>query len=206
MPADWDARPHLALFDTGLVNGVPGGGTRRSRATFSSSPATRTHSLIVHRAAARNGYTRMPPLASIEIDEAGIQLLDRLDRKRTPDRQNYDDWRSFPLRQLPRRRPRPPTPTATAATTIANSSNSPIRCPRIRPLRSPFPPLPPPRTVPARPARPRPVHRVLDRPDPLVPWPDAGNDGLHPARPAAPGVDIPVTDPLRFFRTRIEER
>ena len=70
----WDARAHLSLEATGLVNGIPlnDGGDPLNRLVVPGDPG---HSVILHRMAASNGFTRMPQLATNVIDQANIELL-----------------------------------------------------------------------------------------------------------------------------------
>ena len=142
VPATWDGLAHTALFDTGMVNGIVGGGVFHP-ADRLLVPGQEEHSVIVHRAAARNGYTRMPPLASSAIDEIGVQLLIDWIEGELPARQSYDDG-VHPASAPPRTATLPPTPTTMAATIAGNSSNSPTPCYRTRHHRSPSPPMPPP--------------------------------------------------------------
>jgi len=76
-PAAFDVRPHLTLRETGLINGAVGndtGGevTPDHRLVVPGDPE---HSVLLQRLCACDGFTRMPPLASNEIDEAGVALI-----------------------------------------------------------------------------------------------------------------------------------
>lgn len=76
-PANFDLRPHLALHETLLINGpvgndVGGGVTSNHRLIV---PGDIQHSVLLQRLCACDGFSRMPPLASNEIDEEGVQLI-----------------------------------------------------------------------------------------------------------------------------------
>lgn len=92
VPAAWDVSAHLKLFDTGIVNGTsPSGLHPDDRLCV---PGNDERSILVNRAAARNGYTRMPPIATSEVDSVGVQLLIDWIRDELPDRQSYPQWRT----------------------------------------------------------------------------------------------------------------
>lgn len=73
-PPSWDARAHLSLADTGLINGaaVQNGGDPLNRLIV---PGDAAHSIVLNRTAAANGFTRMPPIGSNELDQPGVDLL-----------------------------------------------------------------------------------------------------------------------------------
>jgi len=91
-PVSWDGSPELTLSETSMVNG-----------TTIDSPADPSHRLLVpgdknksviwNRLAEANGYARMPPLASNEIDEEAADLLAAWIESQLPDRLDYDAWR-----------------------------------------------------------------------------------------------------------------
>lgn len=87
---DFDVLPQLTTEETGIVNGV----TSTAGPPFKLVvPGAHELSVIWNRAAAANGFTRMPPLATSEVDQKGTQLLrDWIDQK-LPSYQTYDDWR-----------------------------------------------------------------------------------------------------------------
>ena len=72
--AFWDGRPQLTLAQTNLINGVAenNGGNSANRYIV---PGDLTHSIVYNRVSVQNGFTRMPPLATSELDQAGIALL-----------------------------------------------------------------------------------------------------------------------------------
>lgn len=73
-PAMWDARPQLSLDQTGLVNGIPSNEFMDSPNKL-VAPGDLLHSVLYNRVAATNGYSRMPPIASSELDQTNIALL-----------------------------------------------------------------------------------------------------------------------------------
>ena len=72
--ASWDGRPELTLAQTSLVNGVAenNGGNPANRYVV---PGDLLHSIVYNRVAVENGFTRMPPLATNELDQSAINLL-----------------------------------------------------------------------------------------------------------------------------------
>ncbi len=91
-PASWDARPNVSLADTLLINGpaTQNGGNPANRLIVPGDP---NHSIVLNRIAATNGFTRMPPLGSNELDQANIALLTDWIANALPSRQTYADWR-----------------------------------------------------------------------------------------------------------------
>lgn len=90
-PGNWDARAHLTLAQTGLINGlaVNAGSDPLNRLIVSGDPV---HSIVLNRMAATNGFTRMPPLGSNELDQPGIALIANWIQQLTA-RQTYEQWR-----------------------------------------------------------------------------------------------------------------
>ena len=70
----WDGRASTPLFSAGIINGsaVNNGGNPTNRYIV---PLDTLHSVILNRVAVTNGFTRMPPLASSELDQTNIALL-----------------------------------------------------------------------------------------------------------------------------------
>jgi uncharacterized repeat protein (TIGR03806 family) len=85
----WDGREHLTLEQTGLINGVAvnTGGSSLNRYIV---PGDATHSIVLSRMAGTNGFGRMPPLGSNEVDPADIQLITEWINANRP---LYDHWR-----------------------------------------------------------------------------------------------------------------
>jgi len=90
--ATWDGRPELTLAETGLVNGSANnnGGNPLNKLVV---PGDAAHSIVLNRIAVQNGFTRMPPLASSELDQVAIQLVANWITNQLPARQTYDEWR-----------------------------------------------------------------------------------------------------------------
>jgi glucose/arabinose dehydrogenase len=88
----WDGRAHLTLAQTQLINGAVenNGGNPANRLVV---PGDIAHSVVYNRVAAANGFTRMPPLATNELDQADIALLRNWITASLPARQTYDQWR-----------------------------------------------------------------------------------------------------------------
>lgn len=90
--AAWDVSADRKLFETGMVNGPSNGALHPDDRLV--IPGDDERSTIVNRTAARNGYSRMPPLASSVVDEEGVQLLIDWIRLELPSRKSYDHWRT----------------------------------------------------------------------------------------------------------------
>ena len=92
VPAQWDARSFLPLFETGMINGAVLNGAE-DPADRLIIPGLDQRSVIVNRTAARNNYTRMPPLGSNVVDEEGVQLLTDWINGSLTTRESFADWR-----------------------------------------------------------------------------------------------------------------
>ncbi len=88
----WDARAHLRLVDCGVVR-VPASQNGGDTNNLLLVPGAVSNSIIWNRMAASNGFTRMPPLASHELDPAGLQLVADWIAQDLPDWQSYLAWR-----------------------------------------------------------------------------------------------------------------
>ena len=88
----WDGRAELTLEQTNLINGVPDndGDTAANKYIV---PGDTTHSVALSRMKGSNGFGRMPPLGSSEIDHANVQLITDWINNSLPGRPVYDDWR-----------------------------------------------------------------------------------------------------------------
>ena len=86
----WDGRAHLTLEQTGLINGIaenPGGSSLNRYIV----PGDTAHSIVLSRMASTNGFGRMPPLGTTQVDPAAIQLItDWI----TGSRELYEEWRT----------------------------------------------------------------------------------------------------------------
>jgi uncharacterized repeat protein (TIGR03806 family) len=88
----WDGRAQLTLEQTGLINGMAEntGGSPLNRYVV---PGDTTHSIVLNRMAGSNGFGRMPPLGSTELDPADIQLVTDWINSSLPNRPLYAQWR-----------------------------------------------------------------------------------------------------------------
>ncbi|MCP5542677.1 MAG: PQQ-dependent sugar dehydrogenase [Akkermansiaceae bacterium] len=88
----WDGRESLTLEQTGLIMGVAtqAGNDPANRYIV---PGDTLHSIVLQRMAGTNGFTRMPPLATAEIDEESVQLVSDWINDVLPYRPLYDQWR-----------------------------------------------------------------------------------------------------------------
>jgi len=89
----WDGRAQLKLEETGLINGVAenNGGNPLNKYIV---PGDTAHSIVLNRMAATNGFNRMPPLGSSEVDPTDIQLITDWINSELATRPIYDIWRS----------------------------------------------------------------------------------------------------------------
>ncbi|MEQ1859282.1 MAG: LamG-like jellyroll fold domain-containing protein [Chthoniobacteraceae bacterium] len=87
----WDGRPELTLAVTGLINGNAAAALDPNDKLI--VPGDTLHSVMLSRIAATNGYTRMPPLATSELDQTGIALLSDWIANALPTQQTYAQWR-----------------------------------------------------------------------------------------------------------------
>ncbi len=206
-PADFDARVDLPLFTTHMVGTSPVSGVLHPDDRL-ILPGREDRSVIVHRAAARNGYTRMPPLATSVTDEGGVQLLKDWIESELPSRQSFADWVTSRLSGEP---PENRTPEADPDSDGRNN---------LTEFLAHTDPLQPDRNPAAGAAVEGDIFRFtfpqlqgrgmwLESSPDLVDWsvwPHGDNDGLE-RLPGAPWVvEIPVSGGKRFFRARIEER
>ena len=88
----WDGRAHLTLANTGVVNGLPVDAPV-SAGDLLVLPGDVARSILYNRAAAANGYSRMPPLATSEIDLEGVQLLADWIAGEVQAYPTYEEWR-----------------------------------------------------------------------------------------------------------------
>ncbi len=206
-PANFDARVQVPLFETDMVNVLPTSGVLHPDDRL-LVPDQEDRSVIVHRASVRNGYTRMPPLASSVIDPAGVQLLKDWIESALPGRQSYDQWKTSLLGA------RPPADQLLDADPDGDGrSNRTEFLEHTQPLVPDGGPVPAASLeegmfrlhlpeLPGRGVR-------LEGSSNLVNWsdfPETGNDGLERAPGAPWQLEFPATGNRRFFRAVIEER
>lgn len=98
-PAAWDGRPELTLDQTGLINGYASnnGGNSSNKLVV---PGDLAHSIIYNRVATANGFTRMPPLGSSELDPQNITLLTEWIEQALPAKKTYSQWRQDKIGSL----------------------------------------------------------------------------------------------------------
>jgi uncharacterized repeat protein (TIGR03806 family) len=91
-PAAWDGRAQVTLAQTGLINGnaTNNQGNPLNKLIV---PGDTPHSVVLNRMAVTNGFTRMPPLASNELDAANIALVTAWITNSLPSQLTYDQWR-----------------------------------------------------------------------------------------------------------------
>ena len=86
----FDARPQLTLAQTGLINGP-------AQTVLNSGdelivPGSPNNSIVLSRMILANGYSRMPPLASTELDQTDIALMEEWIDNTLPTEQTYSQW------------------------------------------------------------------------------------------------------------------
>jgi hypothetical protein len=205
VPANWDATMGLNLFETGLINGSVEGGVEDPMDRL-IVPGSDEHSVIVNRAAARNGYSRMPPLATSEIDEEGVQLLIDWINSELPERESYPAWRERLFGDSEDGGPDVDADSdgrdnrseylAKTNPLQVDSAPSPAILPMENDLRVSLPDL-------------SGRGQILESSTDLETWevwPADGNDGLTRPEGAAQEFMVPQNEEHRFFRSRIEER
>ncbi|MES2476226.1 MAG: PQQ-dependent sugar dehydrogenase [Verrucomicrobiota bacterium] len=89
---NWDGRSHLTLAQTGLVNGHSLDAPLHPEDRL-VLPGEVSKSILYNRAAAANGYSRMPPIATNEIDLEGVQLLSAWIAGEVQPHASYQEWR-----------------------------------------------------------------------------------------------------------------
>ncbi|HEX5222422.1 MAG TPA: LamG-like jellyroll fold domain-containing protein [Verrucomicrobiae bacterium] len=90
-PTTWDARPYLTLEQTHLVNTtlVEDGGNPLNKTIV---PGDLVHSVLWQRLQGANGFGRMPPLGTHELDQASINLLAAWISGDLTNRQTFAQW------------------------------------------------------------------------------------------------------------------
>jgi glucose/arabinose dehydrogenase len=89
-PGTWDARPNVSLEQTGLILGSAARPLNPGDLLVAAGDST--HSILLQRVKAGNGYTRMPPLGSHVLDSGAIQLIQDWIQLDLPGYQTYDQW------------------------------------------------------------------------------------------------------------------
>ena len=90
-PSAWDGRAELTLAQTGLLNGLANNnaGNPTNKLVV---PGDTLHSVVWNRIAATNGFSRMPPIASAELDQTNITLIADWITQALPARQSFEQW------------------------------------------------------------------------------------------------------------------
>lgn len=89
---NWDGRSLLTLAQTGIINTPPVDDPVHA-GDLLVIPGQASHSILYNRLAAANGYSRMPPLATTEIDYEGAQLVSEWIASEVRPHTTYTLWR-----------------------------------------------------------------------------------------------------------------
>jgi uncharacterized repeat protein (TIGR03806 family) len=208
VPAGFDARSHVPLFWTDLVKVPPQGGVFHPDDRL-LVPGEPERSVMAHRMAARNGYSRMPPIATHIIDVEGLDLIEAWIRDELPGRQSFSDWVAVNLAE------RPPADQAPDADPDGDGrTNRQEFLAHTLPLVVDSPPAPAVQsltqdllrlTFPSLPGRGLFVEHSADL-NTWQPLPGYENQGTEPAPGSPLTLDVPIGSGAGFFRARIEER
>ena len=206
-PVDFDARVNVPLFDTDTVNVMPSSGVLHPDDRL-LVPGQEERSVIVHRAAVRNGYTRMPPLASSVTDAAGVQLLKDWIESELANRQSFAAWTA---EQLGTRPPAEQSPTADPDGDGRDNHTEFLE--HTDPLSPDHGPVLGAAldegdfklTLPSLPGRGMRVERSSNLVDWSI-WEIPGNDGLGRSATTPWEIAAPASEDRHFFRATIEER
>ncbi|RYD23255.1 MAG: hypothetical protein EOP88_04860 [Verrucomicrobiaceae bacterium] len=204
-PSSWDGRANLTLAQTNLVNGTANnsGGDPLNKLVV---PGDTAHSIVLSRMAVTNGFTRMPPLGSNVIDQQNVDLVTTWINGELNSREDYALWRTGEFAPEDPAGAPDQDPDGDGSTnaqeflagTDPNDGASAFR-PQLAPGEENALTL----------SFPLPVNRSfrIETSDNLgqwTPWDVPGNEGI----PVPGGViefNVPVTDPLRFFRVNVME-
>jgi uncharacterized repeat protein (TIGR03806 family) len=89
-PTPWDGRHEVTLDQTGLIHGE----STVAGAPFKLIvPGDTSHSVVLQRMVGTGGFSRMPPLATREIDPTNIALVSDWIMRALPSRKSYAQWR-----------------------------------------------------------------------------------------------------------------
>lgn len=176
-PAEWDGRPELTLDETGLINGhaTNNGGSNSNKLVV---PGDLTHSIVYNRVAVKNGFTRMPPLATLEKDQTNISLL-----------------REWINRSLPVSRPlQTHTQTGTSGYAASDALAPVLTCPGDGEVHIEF------QAAPNQSIQVETSTNLLD----WTLWDVPGNQDL-PQLGGAASLQGPVIEPRKFFRLKLRD-
>lgn len=87
----WDGRASTPLLAAGIINGAANA-NNGNPANKLVVPGDTIHSIIYNRVAATNGFTRMPPIATSELDPANIALLEQWISTYDTNRISFAEW------------------------------------------------------------------------------------------------------------------
>ena len=90
-PSTWDARPYLTLEQTHLINTtlLDDGGDPANKVVV---PGDLVHSVLWQRIQGSNGFNRMPPLGTHQLDQGAINLLAAWISSELTNRQTFAQW------------------------------------------------------------------------------------------------------------------
>jgi len=89
-PPAWDGRDEPTLDETGLILG---NSTSAGAPYKLIVPGDSAHSVVLQRIAGANGFSRMPPIGSHELDLANITMVTDWIYQSLPNRRTYNQWR-----------------------------------------------------------------------------------------------------------------
>jgi glucose/arabinose dehydrogenase len=207
LPSAWKGNHHLTIDETGIINAPAMLGTQNQNDRL-IVPGNPDRSIILSRMATTNGYTRMPAIATNELDQVSIQLVTDWINQEATSLTNYTAWRiakfgnAISAEGAPEfdadgdgvsnndewlSLTEPNNATEFLTTTLRNNAaNLEI-------------------TIPGRPNRSITVQRSTNLLDWLL-WNVPGNDGI-PRNPAAGSViSGTATEESEYFRLNIKER
>ena len=92
-PTAWDARITTPLADAGIVNGTVSnnGGNPNAKLVVPGSPID---SILLQRIQASAGFTRMPPVATNEVDRTAVTMLSDWIQNHLSGAQTFEEWQT----------------------------------------------------------------------------------------------------------------
>jgi mono/diheme cytochrome c family protein len=89
---NWNARPELTLAQTQMINGTPVANDGGNPANKIIVPGDTNHSVLLLRLENTNGFSRMPPLATHQLDLGSIALVQNWITGELPGHVSYSQW------------------------------------------------------------------------------------------------------------------
>jgi mono/diheme cytochrome c family protein len=89
---NWDARPELTLAQTQMINGTPVANDGGNPLNKIIVPGDTNHSVLLMRLENTNGFSRMPPLATHQLDLGSIALVQNWITQELPGHLTYAQW------------------------------------------------------------------------------------------------------------------